>query len=260
VRRRVRELVGCLLDDGSTVLVVSKGDQELLAFESRRGWHFLRTADGKYAGHHPGDSAEAIADLEQLRREGAHYFLLPSTYFWWLDEYDALAQHLRSRYRLVADCPDTCLIYDLRGGPVPVRTHIAATSGGMPTNGAAAQNPLLPAIRALLDSLLPNHEPVLVASEGQDEFLQLGRVTVHFPDDSHGQQGPTRSLEQGEIAAQLTAARARGIRYLVVPATTGRGADVIQALREHGRAVATREGICAIYEVEPAEQLRSSHD
>jgi Sulfotransferase family len=117
VRDRIHGLVGCLIDPGSTVVVVSKGDQELVRLEPGQGWHFPRTAEGKYAGHHPADGAEAIAHLERLREQGADHFLLPSTYFWWLDNYPELAEHLRSRYRLVADCPDACLIYDLRGGP-----------------------------------------------------------------------------------------------------------------------------------------------
>jgi hypothetical protein len=120
VRRRIRGLADCLIDRGSTVAVVSKGDQDLLRLASSQGWHFPRTADGNYTGHYPADAAEAIAHLEQLRAQGADYFLLPSTYFWWLDHYDGLAHHLRWRYRIVADCPDTCLIYDLRAGPAAI--------------------------------------------------------------------------------------------------------------------------------------------
>lgn len=265
VRRRIHRLVGCLLHRESTVVVVSKGDRELVEFESGQGWHFPRTADGRYAGHHPGDGAEAIAQLEKLRGEGADYFLLPSTYFWWLDHYDGLAQHLGSRYRLVADCPDTCLIYDLRVGPVARRTPPATPGVRRESrNGTAAQNPLVPAIRTLLDSLLPDNEPVLVVSAGHDEFLRLGRVTVHFPHDSRGKYRPIGSVAAGEIAAQLAAARARGVRYLVLPAAVGREADGIGALRgaltDRSREVAVREGICSIYELEPAEQVRSSHD
>ncbi len=245
------------------MVVVSKGDQELVEFESNQGWHFPRTADGKYAGHHPSDAAEAIAHLEVLRGEGATYFLLPSTYFWWLDHYDALAQHLGSRYRLVANCPDTCLIYDLRAGPV-VRGTPAATpgEGRGRRNGVAEQNPLVPAIRALLDSLLPDHEPVLVVGAGHDEFLRLGRVTIEFPHDSKGKCRSIGSVAAREIKTQLTSARARGLRYLVLPATVGRGAEGIgalrEALREHAREVAIRDGICAIYELEHAGQLRSA--
>jgi Sulfotransferase family len=132
VRLRIHGLVGALTDRGSIVAVVSKGDQELVRLGPSQGWHFPRTADGNYAGDHPADGAQAVAHLEQLRDEGAGYFLVPSPYFWWLDHYQALAQHLRSRYRLVADCPDTCLIYDLRADP-------AGTAGSAATPGTSVQ-------------------------------------------------------------------------------------------------------------------------
>jgi hypothetical protein len=256
VRHRVHGLVGCLIDSGSTVAVVSKGDPELVQLGSIQGWHFPRTADGKYAGHHPADAVQAIAHLEQLRDQGAGYFLLPSTYFWWLDEYQDLAQHLRSRYRLVADCPDTCLMYDLRAGPAGTagpaatpRTQVQAR-----TNGRRVQDPLVPAIRALLDSLLPDREPVLVVSDGRDELLELGRTAVHFPHDGYGAHRSTDSIGPGEIAAQLTAGRARGLKYLVVPETARHGVEqsdpLQEPLREQGREVASREGVCTIYELD----------
>jgi hypothetical protein len=263
VRPRIHGLVDCLIDPGSTVVVVSKGDQELVRLGSSEGWHFPRTADGKYAGHHPADGAEAIAHLERLHEQGAEYFLLPSTYFWWLDHYDGLAEHLRSRYRLVADCPDACLIYDLRGGVAATRAPVATpsaetrteTRSSEGTNGGRVQNPLVPAIRALLDSLLPDREPVLVVSEGHDELLRLGRTALHFPDDGSGKHRSIGSIGEGAISAQLTAVRARGIRYLVVPDSAHREVEgsgtLREPLRERGREVAFREGICAIYELEP---------
>lgn len=232
VRERIHGLVGSLIDQGSTVAVVSKGDEELVRLGSSEGWHFPRTEDGKYAGHHPADGTEAIAHLEELRGQGAHYLLLPSTYFWWLDHYQGLAEHLGSRYRLVADCPDTCLIYDLRRSGGPSRPPVAAPRAHreQASNGGS-QDPLLPPIRAVVDSLLPDGEPVLVASEGNDELLRLGRTALRFPDES----------------------RARRVRYLVVPDPARQRLERSGALRECGREVAFREGICAIYELEHAE-------
>ena len=43
-----------------TVLVVSKGDPELLRLGTRRARHFPEADDGSWAGHHPADSGEAI--------------------------------------------------------------------------------------------------------------------------------------------------------------------------------------------------------
>jgi hypothetical protein len=267
VRNRIHGLVGSLIDPGSTVVVVSKGDQELVRLGSSQGWHFPRTADGKYAGHYPADGAEAIAHLEQLHEQGAEYFLLPSTYFWWLDHYDGLADHLRSRYRVVADCPDTCLIYDLRGGVAasqpPVATPRASNRGFESSNGGRVENPLVPAIRALLDSLLPDSEPVLVVSEGHDELLRLGRTAFPFPHEGWREYQSIGSIGAGAITAQLTAVRARGIRYLVIPDTSRQGVAgsgvLREPLRESGREVAFREGICAIYELEDAERRRTGH-
>ena len=68
---RVRTMVEAALPSGAIALVVSKGDERLLAFSGRTGWHFLRTAQGQYAGHHPADSAAAIEALKRLRSAGA---------------------------------------------------------------------------------------------------------------------------------------------------------------------------------------------
>jgi hypothetical protein len=260
VRHRIHGLVGCLVEPGSTVVVVSKGDEGLVQLGANQGWHFPRTAEGKYAGHHPADAAEAIAHLEQLRQQGAQYFVLPSTYFWWLDHYEGLANHLRSRYRLVAECPDTCLIYYLRSGAGAARSAVAAPPAQRKrgSNGALAQDPLVPAIRALLDSLLPDDEPVLVVSEGNEELLRLGRTALHFPDDGRGERRSIRSIEEGAIAAQLTDLRARGVRYVVVPDIARQGVERSGAFCERGRQVAFREGICTIYELEGAERTRSA--
>jgi hypothetical protein len=258
VRHRIHGLVGCLIEPGTTVVVVSKGDQGLVQLGANQGWHFPRTAEGKYAGHHPADAAEAIAHLEQLRQQGAQYFVLPSTYSWWLDHYEGLATHLRSRYRLVADCPDTCLIYDLREGPAATGLLARPLAAGVRSaNGWGVRSPLAPAIRALLDSLLPDREPVLVVSEGNDELLRLGRRALHFPHDGQGQHRSISSIDERAISAQLAALRARGLRYLVVPDTARPAVERSGALREHCREVAFREGICSIYELEDAERTRT---
>ena len=265
VRHRIHGLVSCLLDQDSTIAVVSKGDPGLVQLESSEGWHFPRTADGKYVGHHPADGAEAVAHLEQLREEGADYFLLPSTYFWWLDHYDGLARHLGSRYRLVADCPDACLIYDLRSDLSAAGTSLVTVpaSGRSSANGADAQNPLAPAIRALLDSLLPPREPVLIASEGDYELLHLGREAVDFPHDEEGKHRSIDSLTHVAITAQLSAARKRGVRYFVLPDTARHWAEsagpLCDPLRERAREVATRARICAIYELENPAPSQPGH-
>ena len=93
--------------------VVSRGDEQLVCFDGRRGWHFPRTEEGFYAGHYPADSREAIAQLEAVRQEGGDFLLLPRTGFWWLDHYDDLRAHLEEHYAEVAR-DDTCVLFSLK--------------------------------------------------------------------------------------------------------------------------------------------------
>jgi hypothetical protein len=98
---RVRSAVAEAVPRGSTVLVVSRGDRELLKLGDACAAHFPQSQDGEYLGHHPRDSSEAIARLEQLRGGGADYLVLPSTSYWWLEHYAGFARHLRDRYPVV---------------------------------------------------------------------------------------------------------------------------------------------------------------
>jgi 8-oxo-dGTP pyrophosphatase MutT (NUDIX family) len=112
--RRIRELVSENLPPEARVLVVSRGDEELLKLGAdRRASHFPESPDGEYGGHHPADSSEAIDHLESARERGAQYLLLPETGFWWLDHYGEFIDHLESRYRTVVQDDDACLIFAL---------------------------------------------------------------------------------------------------------------------------------------------------
>jgi GT2 family glycosyltransferase len=90
MRKAVKEVVPA----GATVLVISRGGEELVQLNGRRAMHFPQSEDGGWAGHHPGDSAKAIDHLEELRREGAAYLVVPPTYLWWLRHYHGLRDHL----------------------------------------------------------------------------------------------------------------------------------------------------------------------
>jgi GT2 family glycosyltransferase len=100
---------------GGTVLVVSRGDDDLLRVDARRAWHFLRSESGAYAGHHPADSDEAVAALEAQRAAGAEFIAFPATAGWWLEHYDGFREYLEANYvRSLVD-PESCVIFDLRG-------------------------------------------------------------------------------------------------------------------------------------------------
>lgn len=113
LRDRIRATVEANVPTGATVLVASKGDEELVKIPGRAVWHFPQTISGDYAGHHPEDSAAAIRDLEALRAKGADYFLIPSTLFWWLDHYPGIKQHLNDLYPSTAVNTEDCLLVSL---------------------------------------------------------------------------------------------------------------------------------------------------
>jgi hypothetical protein len=112
--RRIRALSSVALPIESKVLVVSKGDHNLLNLNGRHAWHFPQTNDGLYAGAHPADSAEAISHFENMRDRGADYLLIPRTMFWWLEYYAEFKHHLDEHYRVMAYHEDICVIYGLR--------------------------------------------------------------------------------------------------------------------------------------------------
>jgi hypothetical protein len=99
-----------VLPSGSTVLVVSKGDERLLELDDLEAWHFPRLPDGSWPGHHPADSAEVLAGLEELHAQGAEYIVFPAPMLWWLDFYEDLARRLDGS-AVLRD--DACAIYSL---------------------------------------------------------------------------------------------------------------------------------------------------
>jgi GT2 family glycosyltransferase len=114
VLARVQDVAAGAVPPDANVLVVSRGDERLLSLVGPQAQHFPQIAEGAYAGYYPADSAEAIAQLEDLRAAGAEYLLLPTTSFWWLDHYAGFRQHLEQRYSRAAD-DEACVIYGLNG-------------------------------------------------------------------------------------------------------------------------------------------------
>ena len=114
LRRGIHRAIGKVSPPGARVLVVSRGDDDLVEIEGREGWHFPQDSDGAYAGHYPADAAEAIAHLEALRAKGAAFLVFPAPALWWLGHYGEFADHLRCRYREVASSEDLGRIFDLR--------------------------------------------------------------------------------------------------------------------------------------------------
>jgi len=97
--------------EGATVLVLSRGDSELLRLGAREARHFPGDAEGRYLGHHPADDAAAVELLEAQRQAGAEYLVIPAAEGWWLRHYRAFAERLRGRD--VAAAQGACAIYSL---------------------------------------------------------------------------------------------------------------------------------------------------
>lgn len=130
--RALRSRLGAMVEEavpyGSAVLMVSRGDDDLLALESgERARHFPCGDDGRYLGHHPADDRTAIDLLEGQRRRGAEFLVLPATSLWWLDHYGELRRHLEDRYRRVAEDEGTGVVFDLRRRATASRPAVYAS-------------------------------------------------------------------------------------------------------------------------------------
>lgn len=111
---RIGEIVESALPPAAKVLIISRGDEELVTLNGRKGKHFPQDEKGGYAGHHPADSAAAIAQLESLRAAGQGEFLVvPATEHWWLEHYREFGEHLRIHYPIVVKEMDACIIFAL---------------------------------------------------------------------------------------------------------------------------------------------------
>jgi GT2 family glycosyltransferase len=120
--RQLRQLVNDTLPSEVTVLVVSKGDDELLNLGGRPAWNFPQDREGNYPGFPPADSGSAVIQLEALRAKGAQYLIFPATAIWWLDHYCGFKKHLDRNYRLVVRHEDVCVIYSLCEAPSDVQS------------------------------------------------------------------------------------------------------------------------------------------
>jgi 4-amino-4-deoxy-L-arabinose transferase-like glycosyltransferase len=87
----------------SLIVAADYGDPTVFYYAERRGWHFAQK-DGIYNGH-PASSADAIADLEALRKRGATHFVVYTGTLWWLSYYEEFAHHLEKTAKLMKSAP-----------------------------------------------------------------------------------------------------------------------------------------------------------
>jgi GT2 family glycosyltransferase len=110
---RIREVVRKVIPAGARVLVISKGDPDLLELEGRVAQHFPQNPDGTYTGYHPAESDDAINHLKSLHRGGAEFLVIPSPALWWLDHYVGFGQYLADVGQEAFRDADLCVIFHL---------------------------------------------------------------------------------------------------------------------------------------------------
>jgi GT2 family glycosyltransferase/glycosyltransferase involved in cell wall biosynthesis/SAM-dependent methyltransferase len=118
-----RELLNNHVPNGATVAVVSLGDDDLIDLDQQTAAHFPRLDDGRWAGQHPMDGAEAVRLLEAARREGTGWLFLPATAQWWLSHYTELDAYLARAAEITAGSEEVGWLYrlgsDCSAGPAP---------------------------------------------------------------------------------------------------------------------------------------------
>ena len=231
---RVRETANAMIPRNATVLVVSRGDEELLRIGPRRALHFPQDEFGRYAGYHPQDSDTAIAALEDMRARGSEYLLLPSTAFWWLDYYERLRDHLERNYPPIVSADD-CVVFEL--GSTGVQTTAAdADMKGM--SAATSSRQLAGPLDELLQALLPADASIAVITR---DASQLPTV--------------------GDCRAVLGEADAGEAQFLVIPAGSyARAQDSGEpaAATAGWRLVTHQRHLCDVYERSEIEDAPSA--
>jgi hypothetical protein len=241
---RVQGTVAEAVPPGSSVLVISKGDTALLAIPGLTASHFPQASGGEYAGHHPLDSAAATAALEELRRHGAEYLVIPATARWWLEYYAEFATHLATHGQVVVDEPGSCLIYGLGGfGSAAARP------------GETAPRVSIDQMRDYLENLV-SADARLVVLEEDAERISAGLAPLATVGLAAGESGG----QEGPLMSELERLAAGGSDYLVVPRALDewfdRSSGVAARIEDSCRTVADQRHLCRVFDLADMRGLR----
>ncbi len=247
ILQRVRTVVERAVPPHATVLVVNKGDPELLKLGARKAWHFPQDHTGGYAGHYPADSAAAIAQLQALRIKGAGYVIFPATAFWWLSHYKELCSYLEQCCSVVVREEGVCVVFALSEPRVTngLRTGLSGQSG---------YPYLVRHIRELLANTLPQTAQIAVVNKGDPELLQLGQCTAcHFPLAEDGRYAGFYPPDDKSAIAAVQLLVAKGVQFMVFPESAFWWLDHYLGLRRYletqGRLLLEREYACKVFDL-----------
>lgn len=115
-----------LTERGTTVLVVSGGDEDLVDLGVQPCWPFPQGRDGGWAGFEPADGRAAVNHLEAQRTRGARSFVLPRAAFGWRTRFPELFDHLDATARRIHD-DEHVLVWDLL--PTPTLVDASTVAG-----------------------------------------------------------------------------------------------------------------------------------
>jgi hypothetical protein len=110
VVNRVRRVVRERLPKEARVLVIGRGDEDLVQLSGRRAAHFPQDAAGDFAGEYPGTGSEAVDQLRALVGPNWDHLVIPATSFWWFDHYPEFRIHLEREWHAVHR-DESCMIF-----------------------------------------------------------------------------------------------------------------------------------------------------
>jgi hypothetical protein len=257
IRDRVPEIVSRVIPRDSTVMVVSKGDDKLVKFNGRDGWHFLRHDSGKYAGYHPADSEAAIEQLEDLRQRGAEYFVVPATAYWWFDYYGEFADHLTDRYQEIKSDDTICRLFYLGTG------RFAAPAEDPSSIASERQRLVSEQVSELMRALLPADATVAVVTPENGRPLDLDGLTVlRFP-RSDSKERSDSPASPASLMSELSALHKRGAEFLLVPTDDdewlGDHPHFLQDVGRRYRLLTRQEHLCWTFDLNASPEQPSGH-
>jgi GT2 family glycosyltransferase len=212
------------------VLVVSRGDEDILRLGRRKASHFPQDETGQYAGYHPATGEDAIAHLEALRGGGGQFLLFPSTAFWWLDHYPDLRAHLEERYRPVLRRDGVCMVYALHD-------DVAAVPAGDRESGGNALAEAVPLLR------LRSRQVAELTGERETLAARLEQAERQL------EAGSREKLARARLESFLAAGRSLEFPH----AASSRATIVIPSLGQAHLLYQTLESLLATFAEEPFE-------
>jgi hypothetical protein len=238
---RLRTLIERSIPAGTSSLVVSRGDGRMLDVAERQVGHFPQTSTGLYAGHHPADGHAAVSELERLWAVGARYLVIPDTGRWWLEHYGELRNWLETRGGVVADEPETGIVFRLE------RADDRAADAATPAESAR----VAAHVGALIDALLPPEAGVALVTADTAPVPVEGRQTWAVP-----APGADSGLNVDVVLARIEDRRRAGAAYLAVvnPAEPSLAIDarLSQQLAMRFRCVCRRR-LIEVFDLAPGE-------